>query len=116
MARRSPRYQFTDKAERDLEGIIDYTVQEWGVSQANAYLDGLESRAQLLAENPDLGTVREALLQKTRPRHCDCTSTPSAYGSGEASLILPISRTSERERLYIAAFLLTALDAHTQSL
>jgi len=41
VARRSPRYQFTDKAERDLEGIIDYTVQEWGVSQANTYLDGL---------------------------------------------------------------------------
>ena len=63
MAKRSPRYQFTDKAERDLEGIIDYTVQEWGVSQANTYLDGLESRAQLLAENPDLGTARETLSE-----------------------------------------------------
>ena len=63
MARRSPRYQFTDKAERDLEGIIDYTVQEWGVSQANTYLDGLETRAQLLAENPDLGTARETLAE-----------------------------------------------------
>ena len=63
MAKRNPRYQFTDKAERDLEGIIDYTVQEWGVSQANAYLDGLESRAQLLAENPDLGMARETLFE-----------------------------------------------------
>ena len=63
MARRSPRFQFTDKGERDLEGIIDYTVQEWGVSQANTYLDGLESRAQLLAENPDLGTARETLSE-----------------------------------------------------
>lgn len=61
MARRSPRYQFTNKAERDLGGIIDYTVQEWGVSQANTYLDGLESRAQLLAENPNLGMAREIL-------------------------------------------------------
>ena len=63
MVRRSARYQFTDKAERDLEGIIDYTVQEWGVSQANTYLDGLEKRAQLLAENPDLGTARETLFE-----------------------------------------------------
>lgn len=63
MAKRSPRYQFTDKAERDLEGIIDYTVQEWGVSQANTYLDGLELRAQLLAENPDLGMARETLFK-----------------------------------------------------
>ena len=63
MARRSARYQFTDKAERDLEGIINYTVQEWGVTQANTYLDGLETRAQLLAENPDLGTTREPLSE-----------------------------------------------------
>ena len=63
MARRSPRYQFTDKAERDLESIIDYTLHEWGVSQANTYLDGLESRAQLLAENPGLGTARKTLSE-----------------------------------------------------
>ncbi|MCU7930186.1 MAG: type II toxin-antitoxin system RelE/ParE family toxin [Candidatus Thiodiazotropha sp. (ex Codakia rugifera)] len=63
MAKRSPHYQFTDKAERDLEGIIGYIIQEWGLSQANIYLDGLESRAQLLAENPDLGMARETLFE-----------------------------------------------------
>jgi len=63
VARHGPRYQFTDKAERDIEGIIDHTVQEWGVSRANTYLDGLESRAQLLAENPGLGTARETLSE-----------------------------------------------------
>ena len=63
MAKRSPRYQFTAKAERDLESIIVYTTQEWGASQANTYLDGLESRAQLLAENPDLGMAREILSE-----------------------------------------------------
>jgi toxin ParE1/3/4 len=63
VARRRPRYPFTDKAEGDLEGIIDYTVQEGGVSQANTYLDGLETRAKLLAENPDLGTARETLAE-----------------------------------------------------
>lgn len=63
MAKRSPGYQFTDKAERDLEGIVDYTVQEWGVSRANSYLDGLETLAQLLAENPDIGTARGSLFE-----------------------------------------------------
>jgi len=63
VARRNPRYQFTDKAERDLESSIDYTAQEWGASQANTYLDGKESRAQLLAENPGLGTARETLFE-----------------------------------------------------
>ena len=61
MVRHSSRYQFTDKAERDLEGIIDYTIREWGASQANTYLDGLQTRAKLLAENPDLGATRETL-------------------------------------------------------
>ncbi len=63
MTKPRPRYQFTEKAERDLEGIIDYTAQQWGVSQANTYLDSLETRAQLLAENPDLGVKREALFE-----------------------------------------------------
>ena len=63
MAKCSPRYQFTDKAEHDLVGIIDYTAQEWGGAQANTYLDGLETRAQLLAENPDLGMARETLCK-----------------------------------------------------
>jgi toxin ParE1/3/4 len=63
VAKRNSRYLFTDKAERDLEGIIDYTAQEWGAAQANTYLDGLETRAQLLAENPDLGIARETLFE-----------------------------------------------------
>jgi len=63
VARRNPHYQFTDKAACDLESIIDYTVQEWGVSQANTYLDGLASHAQLLAENPGLGMTRETLSE-----------------------------------------------------
>jgi toxin ParE1/3/4 len=63
VTKRCPRYQFTDKAERDLESIIDYTAQEWGASQANTYLDGLESRAQLLAENADIGMAREILSE-----------------------------------------------------
>ncbi len=63
MTKTRPRYQFTEKAERDLEGVIDYTLQQWGASQADTYLDGLETRAQLLADNPDLGTKRETLSE-----------------------------------------------------
>ncbi len=59
----NPHYRLTDRAERDLEEVVDYTVQEWGASQANAYLGGLESRVQLLAENPDLGVARDAISQ-----------------------------------------------------
>lgn len=63
MTKNGPRYHFTEKAERDLEDIIDYTVQQWGVSQIDTYLNGLETRAQLLADNPDLGTIRDMLSE-----------------------------------------------------
>ncbi|WP_456380172.1 type II toxin-antitoxin system RelE/ParE family toxin [Thiolapillus sp.] len=53
--------KFTKKAEHDLEDIIDYTLHQWGVAQAHAYIDGLEERGQLLADNPGLGTRRESL-------------------------------------------------------
>ncbi len=54
-------YVFTDKAERDLETIIDFTVERWGTFQAIQYIDGLEGIAQTLADNPDIGLKRDAL-------------------------------------------------------
>jgi toxin ParE1/3/4 len=63
MARKKPDYKFTLNAERDLENIIDHTLQNWSIEQTNAYLDGLESQAQLLAENPGLGKIRQELTE-----------------------------------------------------
>jgi len=56
-------YKFAAKAERDLEDIIDYTLEQWGPTQTHTYLDGLESHGQLLADNPDLGSDREVLAK-----------------------------------------------------
>ena len=56
-------YKFTGKAERDLEDIIDYTLQQWGILQTQTYLDELEARGQLLADNPDLGVERENIFE-----------------------------------------------------
>lgn len=55
-------YTFTDKAERDLEIVIDFTFERWGYVQTSKYIDGLEDRAQLLANNPDVGTKRPELF------------------------------------------------------
>ena len=49
-----PTYKFAETAQRDLESIVDYTLQKWGVDQAERYIDGLEKQAQLLAGNPKL--------------------------------------------------------------
>ncbi|GMR21509.1 MAG: type II toxin-antitoxin system RelE/ParE family toxin [Gammaproteobacteria bacterium] len=52
---------FTDKAERDLEEIIDFTVKHWSNSQAVEYIDALEELAQTLVDNPDIGIKRDKL-------------------------------------------------------
>ncbi|NOY71665.1 MAG: type II toxin-antitoxin system RelE/ParE family toxin [Gammaproteobacteria bacterium] len=57
-------YYFTENAERDLENIIDYTLHQWDSLQAQKYLDELETRAQLLADNPDLGRQREGIYEE----------------------------------------------------
>ncbi|MCK5662391.1 MAG: type II toxin-antitoxin system RelE/ParE family toxin [Thiotrichaceae bacterium] len=54
-------FVFTDKAVQDLEGIIDFTTEMWGSSQAVKYIDGLEEIGQMLADNPDAGLNRDEL-------------------------------------------------------
>ena len=48
--------KLTPKARADLDAIWDYTVQQWNVEQAEAYLASLGKTMQLLADNPGLGT------------------------------------------------------------
>ena len=54
-------YDFTDKAEHDLERIIDYTNKHWGRAQAIEYIDALEELVQTLADNSHMGSARESL-------------------------------------------------------
>ncbi len=59
-------FYFTEQAEKDLEAIIDFTVQRWGAAQSHNYIDDLEVLAQILADNPLLGAEREELSQGLR--------------------------------------------------
>lgn len=45
----------TPKAESDLIGIWLYTCDEWGIDQADNYLDELEEGMQQLIHHPSLG-------------------------------------------------------------
>ena len=45
-------YRLTPAAERDLESIWTYTVQQWGVEQANRYTDFLTAAFAELAQSP----------------------------------------------------------------
>lgn len=58
-------FYFTEQAEKDLEAIIDFTVQRWGAAQTHNYIDDL-ALAQILAANPLLGTERDELSQGLR--------------------------------------------------
>lgn len=49
------RYKFTATAEKDLLGIVDYSLEKWGDIKAAQYVDGLESFASNLANNPNVG-------------------------------------------------------------
>ncbi|XKF15845.1 type II toxin-antitoxin system RelE/ParE family toxin [Halomonas sp. BLK-85] len=49
------RLTVTPKAESDLTGIWLYTCEEWGVDQADVYLDQLEAGVNQLINYPSLG-------------------------------------------------------------
>lgn len=56
-------FRFTDSAEKDLEKIVDYTLENWGQVQARKYIDGLVNLADSLAKNPDIGVNRDNLFE-----------------------------------------------------
>jgi toxin ParE1/3/4 len=45
-------YRLSPAAERDLEGIWKYTYGEWGLEQAELYIDLLAAAFQVLADSP----------------------------------------------------------------
>lgn len=45
-------YRLSPAAERDIEGIWDYTVERWGLAQANRYADALFGVFHELANDP----------------------------------------------------------------
>ena len=81
-----PRYEFADQAEFDLETIMDYTLDRWGKTQAEDYLEGLEKLAQHLAD------------VSCRPIHAQ--RILSEFGGNGLFLFPSITRRSSRECLY----------------
>ncbi|MGS3490023.1 type II toxin-antitoxin system RelE/ParE family toxin [Enterobacter hormaechei subsp. xiangfangensis] len=52
--------ELTPKAEEDLEGIWDYSFRQFGVVQADAYIDRIAAVFDVLARH-DIGTHRAEL-------------------------------------------------------
>ena len=73
MPKRRAEYRLTPSAESDLEGIWLYTLEEWGVEQADRYTDDLAAAFCRLAEDPQLGIscddIREGYRRRRVGRH-----------------------------------------------
>jgi toxin ParE1/3/4 len=66
-------FRLTPAAERDLEGIWTYTRDEWGLEQADRYLDMLTVTFQTLADSPKSAPacdhIREGYRRRGVGRH-----------------------------------------------
>ncbi|HUM05405.1 MAG TPA: type II toxin-antitoxin system RelE/ParE family toxin, partial [Terriglobales bacterium] len=66
-------FRLSRRAEADLLSIGEYTIREWGITQAARYLTELETCCQMLADNPALGRtcdyVRPGLRRHEHGKH-----------------------------------------------
>lgn len=59
-------HRLTRRAAADLDEIFDYTARQFGLAQARAYLDGINSLCEQLAANPLIGRSAESLAPGLR--------------------------------------------------
>ena len=68
MPGKSAEYRLAPEAKRDLEAIWLYTLEEWGLEQANRYTDELTDVFAQLAVGPQLGTACDHIRTGYRRR------------------------------------------------
>ena len=56
------KYQLTEEADRDVEEILTYSVNNFGVTQTQHYFEALKKCIELLADNPNMGHSAEDIL------------------------------------------------------
>ncbi len=59
-------YRLSSRADTDLAGIADYTLETFGIEQARRYRDGLDADFQILADNPLLGQSADHFAPQLR--------------------------------------------------
>jgi len=61
-------YRLTPAAQRDLDGIFDYTVAQWGLTKALQYTDLIETACANLAAAPHQAQGYDHVRQGYRRR------------------------------------------------
>ena len=64
-------YRLTPAAERDLEIIWTHTLQQWGIEQANRYIDILTLAFGNLAASPKTAPACDQIRSGYRRRHIE---------------------------------------------
>ncbi len=76
-------YRLSPRAQRDLDGVFDYTVAEWGLAQALRYIVLIEAACDDLAEAPlrapGCDTIRPGYRRRSVEQHVVCFR-PTHYG------------------------------------
>jgi len=60
------RYILSTEADRDLEGIFDYTAESFSVDQAVKYLNELDETFSSIVSNPEIGRKRDEIKEGVR--------------------------------------------------
>jgi toxin ParE1/3/4 len=63
-----PDYRLSKHAEKDLGAIASYTLQNFGITQARLYRDGLFKVFEMLSDFPLIGSDQSHIKQNVR-RH-----------------------------------------------
>lgn len=63
------KFRLLPEAEKDLESIWQYTLERWGIDQADYYIDGLVDIFKLLSENPLMCRVRNEFTPSIHIHH-----------------------------------------------
>lgn len=60
------RLRITNRARRDIRGIIQHTLEQWGTEQADTYEARLLNALELLLDNPFMGRLRDDIRPNVR--------------------------------------------------
>jgi toxin ParE1/3/4 len=66
MAKAELFYELSVEADKDIEAIFDYTLDEFGMDQAVVYVSGFDDSFAQLLDNPELGSMRSEIRKGLR--------------------------------------------------
>lgn len=64
-------YRLSRLAEIDLTDIATYSLENWGMDQANRYIDALEACCQQFSKNPQTGRACDQVRPGLRRMECE---------------------------------------------